>query len=67
MELAKVTAMCMSCRQGFVHHNLRAPCFRCGGKVMEIAPIPNEPPYTCGHFVRQLANGESLPQSRSET
>ena len=53
-ETAKVIAMCVECRRGYVMvnwKNARPSCIACGGLITAIDPIPNEWPHVRGAFV----------------
>lgn len=55
MSAAKIEAMCIDCRHGYVWVNpgLHDPRCFCGGRLTGIEPIPNELPYSNGRYVLQ--------------
>ena len=52
-EYAPCVAVCCKCHQGFVAilQSEPKPCFRCGGDVKRINPVPNALPYVDRHTV----------------
>lgn len=53
-----VVAMCSECRRGYVTVNPRGKrrCHACGGRIVDIEPVPNEWPYMENQFVRKYGN-----------
>lgn len=51
MEIAPITAMCSTCHQAWVSWNAKNRNCKCGGKIVDIEPIPNEHGFVYGKFV----------------
>ena len=56
-RIAKVDAMCTACLRGYVYANPKHMRCLCGGPLIFIEPVPNEPPYCCEKRVAKFLDG----------
>lgn len=56
-----VIGACKKCSRGYVFFRPGAKCRACGGRIIEIDPVPNEFPHVDGAFVPNWKARSILP------